>query len=445
MVSASLDKTIKVWDISGLRKKNMVPDPGILDDHLKNPSHTDLFGTSDVIVKHELKGHGEGVNWACFHPSMPLIASGADDRLIKVWRMNGSKAREVYTCCGHYQNVSCVVFHPKQKVVLSNSEDRSIRVWDLTREKCHTFRREKDRFWILVAHPTQNLFAAGHDGGMVVFKLERERPAFAIQNNLLYYVKENFLRRLDFTTAKDIPLIPLQFRGLDSVHSMHYNSAANAVLLSTRTSTAENTFDLYVIPNPEPTRVYGFNAVWVNEENYAFLDETHSVAVRDVEETMKKKFKKSNSLTTPSCDEIFYAGTGMLLLRDIDGLVLFDVQQDRALATVKTPKTKYVVWSSDMSHVSLLSERQITVCNRRMDTLCTITETTRIKSGAWDDSGVFIYTTSNHIKYALTNGDYGIIRTLDLPIYITRIRDTYVYYLDREVSPKVLTIDPTEY
>jgi hypothetical protein len=135
----------------------------------------------------------------------------------------------------------------------------------------------------------------------------------------------------------------------------------------------------------------------------------------------------------------------MLLLRDIDGLVLFDVQQGRALATVKTPKTKYVVWSSDMSHVSLLSKHQITVCNRRMDTLCTITETTRIKSGAWDDSGVFIYTTSNHIKYALTNGDYGIIRTLDLPIYITRIRDTSVYCLDREARPKVLTIDPTDY
>jgi hypothetical protein len=27
-----------------------------------------------------------------------------------------------------------------------------------------------------------------------------------------------------------------------------------------------------------------------------------------------------------------------------------------------------------------------------------------VKSGAWDESGVFIYTTSNHIKYALTSG-----------------------------------------
>ena len=40
-------------------------------------------------------------------------------------------------------------------------------------------RREHDRFWILTAHPEVNLLAAGHDSGMIVFKLERERPAFA--------------------------------------------------------------------------------------------------------------------------------------------------------------------------------------------------------------------------------------------------------------------------
>ena len=31
----------------------------------------------------------------------------------------------------------------------------------------------------------------------------------------------------------------------------------------------------------------------------------------------------------PSCDDIFYAGTGCLLLKDADGVSLFDVQQKR--------------------------------------------------------------------------------------------------------------------
>lgn len=58
----------------------------------------------------------------------------------------------------------------------------------------------------------------------------------------------------------------------------------------------------------------------------------------------------------PSCEEIFYAGTGSLLLRDADGVTLFDVQQKRSLATVKISKVKYVVWSADTSHVALLAK-----------------------------------------------------------------------------------------
>ena len=41
--------------------------------------------------------------------------------------------------------------------------------------------------------------------------------------------------------------------------------------------------------------------------------------------------------------------------------------------------------------------------------------------------------------------DYGIIRTLDLPIYITLVRGTTVYCLDRDVKTRALAVDPTEY
>jgi coatomer protein complex subunit alpha (xenin) len=46
---------------------------------------------ADAVVKHVLEGHDRGVNWAAFHPTMPLIVSGADDRQIKLWRMNDNK------------------------------------------------------------------------------------------------------------------------------------------------------------------------------------------------------------------------------------------------------------------------------------------------------------------------------------------------------------------
>lgn len=69
---------------------------------------------------------------------------------------------------------------------------------------------------------------------------------------------------------------------------------------------------------------------------------------------MKNEIVKK--VQVPSCEEIFYAGTGSLLLRDADGVTLFDVQQKRSLATVKIAKVKYVVWSADTSHVALLAK-----------------------------------------------------------------------------------------
>ncbi|XP_069697001.1 coatomer subunit alpha-like isoform X2 [Periplaneta americana] len=450
VVSASLDQTVRVWDISGLRKKNIVPRPGGLDDHLRNPGATDLFGQADAVVKHVLEGHDRGVNWACFHPTLPLVVSGADDRNIKLWQMNEAKAWEVDTCRGHYNNVSCVLFHPHQELMLSNSEDKSIRVWDMKKQTClHTFRREHDRFWVLAAHPSLNVFAAGHDSGMIIFKLDRERPAYAVHKNILYYVKGRILRKLDFTNSKDTAVMRLRESGRSPVHSMSYNPAENAFLLCTRTSNVENSsYDLCVIPkesdsqNPkfaDSKHSSGVSAIWVSRNRFAVLDHTHSLVIKDLKNEVTKKVQ------TPNCDEIFYAGTGRLFLRDSAGVTLFDVQQKRTLAQVKIAKLRHVVWAADMSRVALLAKHTVNICNRRLESLCSIHENTRVKSGAWDDSGVFIYTTSNHIKYAISNGDHGIIRTLDLPIYITRVKDNQLFTLDRECIPRVLNIEPTEF
>ena len=89
-----------------------------------------------------------------------------------------------------------------------------------------------------------------------------------------------------------------------------------------------------------------------------------------------KKIQLSN------CDEIFYAGTGVLLYRDGEQMILYDLQQkvydisccyiykplklssvyisfpSRALAQARIPKVKYVVWSNDMTYVAMMSKRR---------------------------------------------------------------------------------------
>ncbi|KAF6161820.1 hypothetical protein GIB67_008581 [Kingdonia uniflora] len=450
VVSASLDQTVRVWDIGSLRKKTVSP----ADDILRlSQMNTDLFGGVDVVVKYVLEGHDRGVNWASFHPSLPLIVSGADDRQVKLWRMNDTKAWEVDTLRGHVNNVSCVMFHARQDIIVSNSEDKSIRVWDVTkRTGVQTFRREHDRFWILASHPEMNLLAAGHDGGMIVFKLERERPAFSVSGDFLYYVKDRFLRLYEFSTVKDTQVIPIRRPGSTSFNqnprTLSYSPTDNAVLACSVVD--GGSYELYVVPKDSIGRSdtvqeakigTGGSAIFVARNRFAILDRSNNqVLVKNLKNEIVKK-----STLPIATDAIFYAGTGNLLCRAEDRVVIFDLQQRLVLGDLQTPFIKYAIWSNDMEGVALLSKHAVVIATKKLVHRCTLHETIRIKSGAWDDNGVFIYTTLNHIKYCLPNGDNGIIKTLDVPIYITKVSGSIIYCLDRDGKNRAINIDATEY
>ena len=45
---------------------------------------------------------------------------------------------------------------------------------------------------------------------MIVFKLERERPAYATHGGTLYYIKDRFLHSYDFASQRDQPLLNLR-------------------------------------------------------------------------------------------------------------------------------------------------------------------------------------------------------------------------------------------
>ncbi|CAK9148236.1 unnamed protein product [Ilex paraguariensis] len=481
VVSASLDQTVRVWDIGALRKKTVSP----ADDFLQlSQMNTDFFGGVDAIVKYVLEGHDRGVNWASFHPTLPLIVSGADDRQLKVWRMN---------------------------------EDKSIRVWDATkRTGLQTFCREHDRFWILTAHPELNLLAAGHDSGMIVFKLQRECPAFSVSGDSVYYVKDRFLRFYEYSSQKDTQVIPIRRPGSNSLNqsprTLSYSPTENAVLICLDGDGGY--YELHIVPKDSFGRVDtvqeakkgpGGSAIFMARNRFAVLEKSsNQILVKN----LKNEIVKKSSLPVVA-DEIFYAGMlfgqvtwksvallskhsisiadkKLVICLDGDGgyyelhivpkdsfgrvdtvqeakrgpggsaifvarnrtedkVVIFDLQQRIVLEDLQTSTIRYVIWSSDMESVALLSKHSISIADKKLVHRCTLHETIRVKSGAWDDNGVFIYTTLTHIKYCLPNGDSGIIRTLDVPVYITKIFGNTIFCLDRDGKNRPIIIDSTEY
>ncbi|EPE34388.1 WD40 repeat-like protein [Glarea lozoyensis ATCC 20868] len=454
VVSASLDQSVRVWDISGLRKKHSAPTSMTFEDQMSraNQNQADMFGNTDAVVKFVLEGHDRGVNWVAFHPTLPLIVSAGDDRLIKLWRMNDTKAWEVDTCRGHFGNTSGCLFHPHQDLILSVGEDKTIRVWDLNkRTSVQSFKRENDRFWVIAAHPEINLFAAGHDNGVMVFKLERERPASAFyQNNLFFITKEKHVRSYDFQKNVESPtLLTLKKLGSPWVppRSLSFNPAERAILV---TSPADGgSYELINLPKDgsgaidgtDTKRGQGNSAVFIARNRFAvFTASSQKIEIKDLSNATTETVKPPHGTT-----DIYFGGTGNLLLITPTAVHLYDIQQKKSTAELPVSGVKYVVWSNDGSYAALLSKHNVTIVTKTLEQVSTLHETIRIKSATWDDAGVLLYSTLNHIKYTLLNGDNGIVRTLDQTVYLVRVKARTVYCLDRNAKPKTLNIDPTEY
>lgn len=161
----------------------------------------------------------------------------------------------------------------------------------------------------------------------------------------------------------------------------------------------------------------GAAAIFVARNRFAVLDKNaQTIEIRDLSNSITKSIK-----CVTQTNDIFYGGTASLLMSTPTSVILFDIQQQKVLAELATPPVKYIVWSNDGSMVALLSKHSrfdysdlhdSTKCNGKAILLatktltqsCLIHETIRIKSGAWDDSGIFVYSTLNHIKYALPEG-----------------------------------------
>lgn len=454
IVSASLDQSVRVWDISGLRKKHSAPTSMSFEDQMarSNQNQADMFGNTDAVVKFVLEGHDRGVNWVAFHPTMPLIVSAGDDRLVKLWRMSDTKAWEVDTCRGHFQNALGCLFHPHQDLILSAGEDKTIRVWDLNkRTPVQTFKRENDRFWVLAAHPEINLFAAGHDNGVMVFKLERERPASAVYQNTLFYVnKEKQVRSYDFQKNIESPtLLSLKKVGPAWVppRTLSYNPAERSVLVTTATD--GGSYDLISLPKDgsgavDPTdlkRGQGNSAIFVARNRFAVLNTaTQTIDIKDLSNNVTRSFKPPTGTT-----DIYFGGPGNLLVITPTAIHLYDIQQKKSIASLNVNGVKYIAWSNDGLYAALLSKHNVTIVTKTLEQVSTLHETIRIKSATWDDAGILLYSTLNHIKYTLLNGDNGIVRTLDQTVYLVRVKGRNVYCLDRSAKPKILQIDPTEY
>lgn len=78
-------------------------------------------------------GHADFIDSVCYSPDGKYIASGSDDKTVKIWEVE--TGRELRTLRGHSYDVNSVCYSPDGKYTASSSWD-SIKLWEVATGEC---------------------------------------------------------------------------------------------------------------------------------------------------------------------------------------------------------------------------------------------------------------------------------------------------------------------
>ncbi|MDZ7995271.1 MAG: protein kinase domain-containing protein [Nostoc sp. EfeVER01] len=141
--SASDDKTIKLWNLTGGQEIRTLEGHSnwIWTIAFSPDSKILASGSADKTIKlwnletgkliRTLEGNGDGVTSVAFSPDSKTLASGnaSKDMKIKIWNLETGKL--IRTLEGHTNGIASVVFSPDGKTLASGSWDRTIKLWNL--------------------------------------------------------------------------------------------------------------------------------------------------------------------------------------------------------------------------------------------------------------------------------------------------------------------------
>lgn len=139
MVSAGADRTLKKWGLDAVLK-------GIVkrgDDEEVSEYRNEQCNVVDARGSESVQGlstawtvlaHDKDVNAVAVSPDGSLIATGSQDRSVRVW--SSENGQKTVTCTGHRKGVWGVAFSPVDRVLASASGDATVRVWSVRDGSC---------------------------------------------------------------------------------------------------------------------------------------------------------------------------------------------------------------------------------------------------------------------------------------------------------------------
>lgn len=142
VATAANDRTLKLWKLRNAVAHAASKEGSAVGDGAWEGEHylTRIVSSSAEKPETQLKAswtalaHEKDINAVAVSPDARLIATGSQDRTVKVWDAADGTLR--VSCLGHRRGVFDVAFSPVDKVVASASGDATIRIWNAATGAC---------------------------------------------------------------------------------------------------------------------------------------------------------------------------------------------------------------------------------------------------------------------------------------------------------------------
>lgn len=423
--SASLDRTLKVWQLG---------------------SPTANF---------TLEGHEKGVNCVDYYHGgdKPYLISGADDRLVKIWDYQNKTC--VQTLEGHAENVTAVCFHPELPVVLTGSEDGTVRVWH-----ANTHRLESslnygfERVWAITCLRGSNNVAIGYDEGSIMVKVGREEPAVSMDVNggKIIWARHCELQQANLKALpegaeiRDGERLPVATKDMGACEiypqTIQHNPNGRFVVVC-----GDGEYIIY-------TAMALRNKAFGSAQEFVWAQDSSEYAIRESGSTIRifKNFKEKKQFKPESSADGIFGGY-LLGVKSVAGLSFYDWDTLELVRRIEI-QPRAVYWSDSGNLVCLATEDSYYILaydpeqvqrakennevaedgiEAAFDVLGEINES--VRTGLWVGD-CFIYTNSvNRINY-FVGGELVTIAHLDRPLYVLGYipKDDRLYLADKELG-----------
>ncbi|KAL6038168.1 hypothetical protein STEG23_030936, partial [Scotinomys teguina] len=323
--SASLDRTIKVWQLGS-----------------SSPNFT-------------LEGHEKGVNCIDYYSGgdKPYLISGADDRLVKIWDYQNKTC--VQTLEGHAQNVSCASFHPELPIIITGSEDGTVRIWHSSTYRLEsTLNYGMERVWCVASLRGSNNVALGYDEGSIIVKLGREEPAMSMDaNGKIIWAKHSEVQQANLKAMGDAEIkdgerLPLAVKDMGSCEiypqTIQHNPNGRFVVVC-----GDGEYIIY-------TAMALRNKSFGSAQEFAWAHDSSEYAIRESNSVVKifKNFKEKKSFKPDFGAESIYGGF-LLGVRSVNGLAFYDWDNTELIRRIEI-QPKHIFWSDSGELVCIATE-----------------------------------------------------------------------------------------